>query len=64
MALTDADIAGILMKQSYISEAEQKDALTEAKKREVPVLSLLFERGLLTQDLYESAMAELSLIHI
>ncbi len=58
MPLKDADIGKILVAQSYISEEELKRSLAQAQERSVPLKSVLFEAGLLTQDLFESAMAE------
>jgi type IV pilus assembly protein PilB len=58
MALTDAEIGDILLGQSYLSEEELKTNLQQGKDRKLPLLSVLMEKGLLTQALYENALAE------
>ena len=58
MALTDTQIGDILLAQSYVSEEELKTSVKQAKEREVSLLTVLMERGLLTQALYENALAE------
>jgi type IV pilus assembly protein PilB len=58
MALTDAEIGDILLGQSYLSEEELKANLKQGKERKLPLLSVLMEKGLLTQALYENALAE------
>ncbi|MFH0851343.1 MAG: hypothetical protein V1876_01195, partial [Candidatus Peregrinibacteria bacterium] len=58
MTLSDADLGAVLVQQSYLSEEELKRVSALAKERNLPLLSLLFEQGLLTQDLYEGAIAE------
>lgn len=58
MTLSDADLGSLLVQQNYLSEEELKRVLALSKERNLPLLSLLFEQGLLTQDLYEGAIAE------
>ena len=58
MPLKDTDLGKILVDQSYLSEADLKLAQEQAKARDVPLRSALIEMGLLTQELYESAVAE------
>jgi len=58
MPVSDIDIGQILVQQNYLSEEELKRVEALAKERNLPLLSLLFEQGLLTQDLYEEAIAE------
>lgn len=58
MPLKDADLGKILIDESYISDADLKLATQQAKEREIPLRSALVEMGLLTQELYESAIAE------
>lgn len=58
MTLSDADLGAILVQQNYLSEEELKRVSAMSKERNLPLLSLLFEQGLLTQDLYEGAIAE------
>ncbi|MDO8468647.1 MAG: ATPase, T2SS/T4P/T4SS family [Candidatus Peribacter sp.] len=58
MTLSDSDLGSILVQQSYLSAEELKRVEALAKERNLPLLSLLFEQGLLTQDLYEGAIAE------
>lgn len=58
MPIADADIGKILIAQSYLSEEELDRMTALSKERKVPLLPLLFEQGLLTQELYESAIAE------
>ena len=58
MTLSDSDLGSILVQQSYLSAEELKRVEVMAKERNLPLLSLLFEQGLLTQDLYEGAIAE------
>jgi len=58
MAMTDTDLGTILLSQNYLSEEEFKRVTAMSKDRNLPLLSILFEQGLLTQELYESAIAE------
>ncbi|MEK7218050.1 MAG: hypothetical protein AAB728_01150, partial [Patescibacteria group bacterium] len=58
MPLNDADLGKILVEQSYVSEEELKQALEQAQQRSVTLKVVLAEMGLLTEDLYESALAE------
>ncbi|MFH1443991.1 MAG: ATPase, T2SS/T4P/T4SS family [Candidatus Peregrinibacteria bacterium] len=58
MPISDVDLGAILVKQNYLSEEELKRIEALAKERDLPLLTLLFEQGLLTQNLYEEAIAE------
>ncbi|OGJ82833.1 hypothetical protein A2412_01630, partial [Candidatus Peribacteria bacterium RIFOXYC1_FULL_58_8] len=58
MPLSDTDLGPILVQQNYLSEEDLKRVTALAKERNLPLLSILFEQGLLTQDLYEGAIAE------
>lgn len=58
MALQDKEIGEILLGQSYISEEELGTSLKEAATRNVDLLTVLMEKGFLTQSLYENALAE------
>ncbi|MDD4628721.1 MAG: ATPase, T2SS/T4P/T4SS family [Candidatus Peribacteraceae bacterium] len=58
MPISDVDLGQVLVKQSYLSEQELVQMTKLAEGRGVPLLTILFEQGLLTQELFESAMAE------
>jgi len=58
MSLKDSELGEILVAQSYVSEEEMKDVLKQAKDRKVGLMSVLMEKGFLTQSLYEQALAE------
>lgn len=58
MLLTDSDLGTVLLSLNYINEDELKNARAQSTERGVPLKSALFEMGLLTQELFESAMAE------
>ncbi len=58
MPIKDADLGKILVEQSYLSAEELEKSSAEAAQRSVPLKSVLIEAGLLTQDLFESAIAE------
>ncbi len=58
MPITDTDLAKLLIEQSYVSEEEVKKAEASAKERNQSLKSVLTEMGLLTQELFESALAE------
>jgi len=58
MAIKDIDLGKILVEQSYLSDEDLKHAEKQAKERDLPLKSVLVELGLLTQELYESAIAE------
>ena len=58
MALKDSELGEILLAQSYVSEEELKIAKKAAKDRKMELFSILMEKGLLTQSLYEQALAE------
>ncbi len=58
MPLTDVDLGKILLEQSYVSEEELKSAQELAGQRTIPLKTVLGEMGLLTEELYESALAE------
>jgi type IV pilus assembly protein PilB len=58
MQLTNVDLGKILLEQHYLSEEELKDVLHEAEERRVDLRTVLYERRLLTADLFENALAE------
>jgi type IV pilus assembly protein PilB len=58
MALADSDIGTILVEESYLSQDELKGAIKRAKERNVALLNILTEQGLITQTLFESALCE------
>ncbi|TSC80545.1 MAG: type IV pilus assembly protein PilB [Candidatus Peregrinibacteria bacterium Gr01-1014_25] len=58
MPLTDAQLADILQQQNYLSTEDVDRARQQAKQHGSTLKSVLTEQGLLTQDLYESAIAE------
>ncbi len=58
MALTDAELRKILVDESYLSEEDMKRAEEHATQAEIPLKMALFDLALLTQELYEGAIAE------
>jgi len=58
MALNDSQLGEILLAQSYVSEEELKASQKSAKDRKTNLFAVLMEKGLLTQSLYEQALAE------
>ncbi len=58
MPIKDADLGKILVEQSYLSAEELEKSTAESAQRNVPLKAVLIEAGLLTQDLFESAIAE------
>lgn len=58
MALSDQELGEILIGQSYVSEEELAASTKEAEARNVELLTVLMEKGFLTQSLYENALAE------
>jgi type IV pilus assembly protein PilB len=58
MALKDTDLGAMLLEGSYVSKEELDDALKQSKDRGVPLKTVLTDLGLLTQELFESAIAE------
>ncbi len=58
MPLTDADLGKILVEQSYVSEEELKSATELGAQRSVPLKTILSDMGLITEELFESALAE------
>ncbi len=58
MALNDAALKKVLLEQSYVSEEDIKRAEDAAKAHGVGLRDALTELELLSQDLYESAIAE------
>ncbi|PIR49011.1 hypothetical protein COU80_01195 [Candidatus Peregrinibacteria bacterium CG10_big_fil_rev_8_21_14_0_10_55_24] len=58
MPLTDEQLGQILLEQSYISPEELQRSQEQAKKLKLNLKSLLTDQGLLTQQLYENALAE------
>ncbi|MCF7844460.1 MAG: type II/IV secretion system protein [Kiritimatiellales bacterium] len=58
MSLSDEQISKILLEQNYLSEEELQKTSEQAKELKVSLLSLLVDQGLLTRQLFESALAE------
>ncbi|MDB4978883.1 MAG: ral secretory pathway protein type pilus assembly protein PilB [Candidatus Peribacteria bacterium] len=58
MSLNDAELGKILVEQSYLNVQEFEKAEEQALEREVPLKTVLLEQGLLSQELFESALAE------
>ncbi|MSR86749.1 hypothetical protein EXS70_01080 [Candidatus Peribacteria bacterium] len=58
MPLKDSELGEILLKLSYVSEEDLKKAMDVAKERQAPLKVALFEMELLTQEIFEGAMAE------
>ncbi len=58
MALNDAALKKLLLEQSYVSEEDIKRAEETAKDHSCTLRDALTELELLSQDLYESAVAE------
>jgi len=58
MALADSELKKVLLELSYVSEEDIKRAETQAKAHGVGLKEALIELELLSQDLYESAIAE------
>lgn len=58
MPLTNEQIGEALVKYSYVSEEEMQAALADAKKEKEDVVEILIAQGLMTPQLFESAMAE------
>lgn len=58
MALTDSELKKLLLELNYVSEEEIKRAETQAKAHGVSLREALRELDLVSQDLYESAIAE------
>jgi type IV pilus assembly protein PilB len=58
MAVADAQLKEILLKQNYLSAEDVDRAEQESKERDVTLKQALIELELLTEDLYENAIAE------
>lgn len=58
MALIDSELKKLLLDLNYVSEEEIKRAETQAKAHGVSLREALRELDLVSQDLYESAIAE------
>jgi type IV pilus assembly protein PilB len=58
MPIKDSDLGALLLQQSYLSAEDLHMAEEQSKERDVPLKSVLVELGLMTQELFESAMAE------
>ncbi|MFA6523771.1 MAG: GspE/PulE family protein [Candidatus Peribacteraceae bacterium] len=54
----DTDLGKILLAQNYVAEEEINKASEESQRRGVSLKGVLMEMGLLTEELYEGAMAE------
>lgn len=58
MALTDAELKKLLLSLNYVSEEDIKKAEEQAEAHGVDLKEALKELDLLSQDIYESALAE------
>ncbi len=58
MALTDAELKKLLLELSYVTEEDIKRAEEVAKKHGTSLKETMKEMDILSQDLYESAIAE------
>jgi len=58
MKISEAQVKEILLKESYVSEADLKKAEKEAKAAGTPLIDQLFTAGILTTDLFGQAMGE------
>src|SRR3989344_7441959 len=58
MPLTDKQIGEILLKQSYISKEELAKAEERSEKLKAPLVGVLMDQGILTQQLFDEALAE------
>jgi len=58
MPLSDKDLGAILLQENYISQEELTRTLAIADDTTTPLKRVLIDQGLLTQDLYENAIAE------
>ncbi len=58
MPLKDSDLGNVLVELNYLSEEELNKALDVSRERQAPLKNTLFEMGLLTQEIFEGAMAE------
>lgn len=58
MALSDIDLGKILLDLSYVSEEDLKKAEAQAKNHGISLREALVELDFLSQELYESAIAE------
>jgi type IV pilus assembly protein PilB len=58
MAISDTDLGTILLEQNYVSQEELTKAQDVAKKGGQTLKNVLVEMGLLTQELFDSAVAE------
>lgn len=58
MPLSDVDLKKVLLEESYVTEEEMARAEKDAQEHATPLKAALFDLGLLTQDLLESAISE------
>lgn len=58
MALSDTDLGQLLVEESYLSPEDLTKAQELAEHQQIPLKAALFDMGLLTQELYEGAIAE------
>jgi type II secretory ATPase GspE/PulE/Tfp pilus assembly ATPase PilB-like protein len=58
MALSDAELGKLLLDLNYLSEEDVKKAETQAKAHSMTLKDALTELDLLSQNIYESAIAE------
>jgi type II secretory ATPase GspE/PulE/Tfp pilus assembly ATPase PilB-like protein len=58
MPMTDAELAQVLLQQNYLSDEEVNKAQKYVEKHGGALKGVLIEQGLLTQELFESAVGE------
>lgn len=58
MSLSDSELQKVLLELSYISEEDVQSAMAEAEERHISFKQALIEMELLTQSLYDNAIAE------
>ena len=58
MSMTDADLGTMLVEESYLSAEDLRNAQEQAQRQNVSLKTALFDLSLLTQDLFEGAVAE------
>lgn len=58
MSLTDSQVGEMLLQESFVSEEELAKAQERSKELKAPLIDVLIDQGLLTQKLYEEALAE------
>src|SRR4051812_8913988 len=58
MTMTDADLGQLLLDESYVTPEDLQKAQEQATQQSVSLKTALYDMGLLTQELYEGAVAE------